>query len=130
MIYIIYKGVIMNTLYIIIAIVIIYFIASKYLSKGSKVISTTDLKLLMQDRNPDYYYIDVRTPGEFKKNKIKGFKNVPLNQLMDRLNQIPKDKKVVVICQSGARSTSACRQLVKSGYPDITNVRGGMNMWR
>lgn len=120
----------MDTLYIIIAIVIIYIIASKYLSKGSKVISTSDLKILMQEKNPDYFYVDVRTPGEFKSKKIKGFKNIPLNQLMDRLNQIPKEKKVIVICQSGSRSTSACRQLVKSGYTDITNVRGGMNMWR
>jgi len=120
----------MTTLYIIIAIVIIYFIASKYLSKGSQVISTSDLKSLMKEKNPDYFYMDVRTPGEFKRNKIKGFRNIPLNQLMNSLNQIPKDKKLIVICQSGSRSTSACRQLVKSGYPDVTNVRGGMNMWR
>lgn len=120
----------MDTLYIIIAIVIIYFIVSKYLSKGSQVISTADLKRLMQEKNPDYFYVDVRTPGEFKSNKIKGFKNIPLNQLASSLTQIPKDKKVIVICQSGARSTNACRQLIKSGYTDITNVRGGMNMWR
>lgn len=121
----------MDYAYIIIAAVVVFFIASRLMgASGSKSISTADLKTLISKKDLDYFYMDVRTPGEFKSNKIKGFKNIPLDQIKNRLTQIPQDKKVVVICQSGARSSAACRQLSKAGYKDITNVRGGMNMWR
>ena len=120
----------MDYVTIIIAVILVIFIASKLMGGSSKAISTADLKALIAKKEPDYFYMDVRTPGEFKSKKIKGFKNIPLDQIKNRLTQIPEDKKLVVICQSGARSSAACRQLAKAGYTDVTNVRGGMNLWR
>ena len=97
-------------------------------TKGVKQVSTTELKPLLNDRKR--FYLDVRTPAEFKGNHIKGFKNIPLQTLNSQLNQIPKDKEVLVICQSGMRSKQAVKVLKKAGYSNVTEVRGGMNAWR
>lgn len=92
-------------------------------------INVVELKEKM-DANPSgVFYLDVRTPMEFKTKSIKGFKNIPVDQVPNKLNQIPKNKEVVVICQSGARSSSAVRFLRSNGYENVINVTGGMGSW-
>ncbi len=93
--------------------------------KGVKTISTDALKGILNDK--DKVFIDVRTPGEYKSRNIRQFKNIPLGSDFSKL---PKDKEIVVICQSGMRSAQACKQLKKLGFENITNVRGGMSAWR
>lgn len=95
--------------------------------KGVTNISTTELKSKLPDNNNQF--VDVRTPGEFRGNHIKGFTNIPLQQLSERAErELSKDKEVVVICQSGMRSQKACSVLKTLGFK-VTNVRGGMNAW-
>lgn len=120
----------METLYILLAIIVLFFIFSKIMNRNIKQISTTALKDLLSSNKQNHLFIDVRTPNEFKSKKIKGFKNIPLDQLKNQLKQLPADRTIVIICQSGSRSSMAARQLLKSGYKNIINVRGGMNMWR
>lgn len=93
-------------------------------TKGVKTISTNELKAIINDKNK--VFIDVRTPREYKANGLKQFKNVPLGSDFSKL---PKDKEIVVICQSGMRSKQACGKLKKMGYTNITNVRGGMSAY-
>lgn len=114
----------------IILLLVVGYLAYKVFAptKGVKQVSTTELKPLLNDRKR--FYLDVRTPAEFKGNHIKGFKNIPLQTLNSQLNQIPKDKEVLVICQSGMRSKQAIKVLKKAGYSNVTEVRGGVNAWR
>jgi rhodanese-related sulfurtransferase len=95
--------------------------------KGIRNISTGQLKNELGDKTKQY--IDVRTPMEFKGRSIKGFKNIPVDQLSSKSTLLSKDKEVVVICQSGMRSTRAAKILKKQGFTKITNVRGGMSAW-
>lgn len=119
----------MDVLSIILLLVVGYLAYKMFApTKGVKQVSTTELKPLLNDRKR--FYLDVRTPAEFKGNHIKGFKNIPLQTLNSQLNQIPKDKEVLVICQSGMRSKRAVKVLKKAGYSNVTEVRGGMNAWR
>ncbi|MGX9805737.1 rhodanese-like domain-containing protein [Exiguobacterium acetylicum] len=119
----------MDVLSIILLLVVGYLAYKMFApTKGVKQVSTTELKPLLNDRKR--FYLDVRTPAEFKGNHIKGFKNIPLQTLNSQLNQIPKDKEVLVICQSGMRSKQAVKVLKKAGYTNVTEVRGGMNAWR
>lgn len=97
-------------------------------AKGIESISTEEMK--MQLGKKDKQYIDVRTPAEFKGNHIKGFKNIPLNELPERINELSKEKEVLVICQSGMRSSKASQLLKKNGFTAITNIRGGMSGYR
>lgn len=70
------------------------------------------------------YLIDVRTPGEFIAGKIPGAVNIPLDELRDRLNEIPKDKDLYVNCQVGLRGYLASRILCQNGIK-VKNVDGG-----
>lgn len=109
---------------IIIAVIILLFVFKMKSPKGVNAISTAQLKVILDDK--DKVFIDVRTPGEFKSRNIKQFKNIPLSSDFSKL---PKDKEIVVICQSGMRSSQACKQLKKLGYMNVTNVRGGMSAY-
>ena len=60
--------------------------------------------------------IDVRTPGEFQSGHYKGSKNIPLQNIEQKINEIKKyNKPVIVCCASGMRSASACSMLKKQG---------------
>ncbi len=93
-----------------------------------KSISTDDLKLELKKKN--IQFIDVRTPGEFEANRIKDFKNIPLNELPGRVSELDANKETYVICQSGMRSSKAASILKKNSFTNVINVRGGMGSYR
>lgn len=68
--------------------------------------------------------LDVRTPAEREKGCIPGTLHIPVDELRSRLDELPKDKSILVHCQSGVRSYIACRILAQHGF-DCTNVAGG-----
>ena len=74
-------------------------------------------------------FIDVREPGEYKSGHVPGFRNVPLGQIKNRLDELPKEAEVVLMCRSGARSMMAAKLLKKNGYQKIVNVSGGISQW-
>lgn len=113
--------------YVLLALVMFFIIRRILPAKGINNITTAELKNQLHDKNKQY--IDVRTPAEFKSNNIRGFKNIPLHQLPQKLNDLSKDKEVIVICQSGMRSNKASAILKKHGFTQVTNVRGGMSAW-
>ncbi|WP_107948733.1 rhodanese-like domain-containing protein [Lysinibacillus parviboronicapiens] len=110
--------------WIIIAIVIAFLVWRMKPTKGVQSISAAQLKNMLDDK--DKVFVDVRTPAEYKRGNIQQFKNIPLGSSFDKL---PQDKEIVVICQSGMRSSQACKQLKKQGFERVTNVRGGMNVY-
>ena len=72
--------------------------------------------------------LDTRTAGEYAQGHIEGFKNIPVDELRDRLNEVEKGKPVYVICQSGLRSYIASRVLEGSGY-EAYNFAGGFRFY-
>jgi glyoxylase-like metal-dependent hydrolase (beta-lactamase superfamily II)/rhodanese-related sulfurtransferase len=76
--------------------------------------------------------IDVREADEFTGSlgHIAGAKLVPLGSLMQRFSEIEKDKPVVVVCRSGARSAQATVMLKNAGFAKVANLAGGMLRWR
>ena len=55
---------------------------------------------------------------------------IPLDQLPDRLNEVPKDQAIVVVCRSGNRSADGRDILKDAGYSQVTSVDGGLTAWR
>ncbi|MDB5812263.1 MAG: beta-lactamase domain protein [Betaproteobacteria bacterium] len=76
--------------------------------------------------------IDVREANEFNGalGHIHGAKLIPLGALKQRLGEISRDKPVVTVCRSGARSAQAVVMLQKEGFREIANLHGGMLRWR
>ena len=72
--------------------------------------------------------LDTRTVKEFGHGHVPGFINIPVDELRERLEEIPKDKPVYVICQSGLRSYIAARILEGSGY-EAYNFSGGFRYY-
>lgn len=75
------------------------------------------------------YLVDVREPSEYADGHIEGAKLIPLGQLSNRLNELPKDREIVCVCASGNRSTTASKTLIQAGY-QVMNLQGGMFGWR
>lgn len=85
------------------------------------------LKDKLQD--DDYIVIDVRNQSEVDTGKIDGTSHIMLGTLQDRIEELPKDQKYAVHCQSGMRSAIAASILQANGYKDVTNVKGGYAAW-
>ena len=72
--------------------------------------------------------LDTRTVGEYSRGHIEGFRNIPVDELRERLDELDKSKPIYVICQSGLRSYIACRILAGNGY-DCYNFSGGFRFY-
>ena len=74
--------------------------------------------------------IDVREPWEFQSGHAKGAKNIPLGMFGKRLAEVPRNREILLICQSGNRSMTAASFLQKQGITQVYNVTGGTTVWR
>jgi len=90
-----------------------------------KEITPIELKKMM-DAHEDFQLIDVREEHEAEAANIGGLL-IPMGTVMDHLDEIPKDKKVVVHCRSGKRSATVIQALEQQhGYTNLYNLRGGI----
>ncbi len=76
-------------------------------------------------QNKGALILDVRTSTEYNLRHIEGAIHIPLHKLRDNLNQLPKDKPIIVHCQVGLRSYNACRILKARGFKNVYNLSGG-----
>jgi rhodanese-related sulfurtransferase len=76
--------------------------------------------------------IDVRNADEFAGGHLRDAKNIPLADLGNRIGELEKSKTrtVVVVCQSGARSEKAVRQLAAAGFAEVWSLDGGVAAWQ
>jgi rhodanese-related sulfurtransferase len=72
--------------------------------------------------------LDVRQPDEWQAGHAPGATFMPLGQVADRVDELPRDRRIVAICRSGARSGRATDFLVAQGL-DVVNLGGGMKAW-
>lgn len=79
---------------------------------------------------PDSAVLDVREPEEYRYGHVPGAVSLPQAELATRLAEVPRDRPVFVICESGMRSLRATQFLRQMGYARVTNVRGGTAAWR
>lgn len=73
--------------------------------------------------------LDVREPWEVDICRLEGAITIPLGQIPGSLDQIPKDRPVIVICHHGFRSANATAWLRAQGFSQATNLFGGIDAW-
>jgi len=76
------------------------------------------------------FFLDVRTQAEWDSVRIPNATLIPLDQLPARLNEVPKDQEIVVVCRSGNRSQTGRNILKQAGYDRVSSMSGGVNAWR
>jgi len=87
-----------------------------------------DIQELAQRREEGAVVVDVRNPDEYEQFRVPGARLIPLADVPERIDEIPDDETVYVICGSGGRSARAVEFLNKQGL-DTVNVRGGSRAW-
>jgi rhodanese-related sulfurtransferase len=73
--------------------------------------------------------IDVRAPREREQKHIAGSVAVPLNHLSESMEKLPKDRRLLVYCAGGYRSSIAASLLQRAGFSDVAEIAGGISAW-
>jgi rhodanese-related sulfurtransferase len=73
--------------------------------------------------------LDVREPNEFQAIRAEGAVLLPMSTFVSRMAELPKDREILVICQSGNRSAAVTGHLLRNGWTDVVNVAGGTTEW-
>ena len=97
-------------------IAVVLWFAYKWWNSKKVVAMLPDLK------KQGALFVDVRSAGEFASGNAPGTVNIPLNELGNRLGEIPKSSPIVLCCASGTRSGMAKLLLQKNGYQNVHNI--------
>jgi len=94
----------------------------------------TDLDILTYQSHRENSYehtlVDVRESWEFGMGHIPGALHIPLDELRERVDEIPTDKPVVIVCEHGIRSVIAAQFVAQRGHEGVYNLLGGTSEWR
>jgi rhodanese-related sulfurtransferase len=74
-------------------------------------------------------FIDVRTRAEWERGHIPGSRLIPLDDLPNRLDEVPRDEEIVVVCTLGPRSREGAAILRQAGFARVTCLSGGLLAW-
>lgn len=96
----------------------------------SNALTPTQATLLINRENAQI--IDVREHDDYVVGHLPESRHIPAGRLEERAGELDKfkDTPVILICQSGTRSTGACKQLAKLGFSKVHHLDGGINAWR
>jgi rhodanese-related sulfurtransferase len=98
------------------------------MSQSPLEVDVTTLKNF-QDQKQDFFLLDVREESEYRTAKIPGGTLIPMSQLPSRVNELPKDKPIIVHCHHGGRSMRATQWLRQNGFTQTSNLAGGIDAW-
>lgn len=117
--------------FIISLIVILVILMIALITIGStsyENINVSSLDKLMEE-NPKYHYVDVRTKEEFNQGHIAGFENIVDQTILNGQDAIKNDTTIVLICNSGNRSSTVAKYLSDKGY-EVINVKDGIKNYK
>jgi len=110
------------------ALLLLFSTALLFAQAPVKVLTADELKEMV-DAKAKFFFVDVREPKELEElGTLRGFVNIPLGQVAQRLSEIPKDQPILPACNRGVRASEAAAILLKNGYNVIGAV--GMLEWR
>lgn len=83
----------------------------------------------MRDKGEAFTLLDVREPHEVAICRIEGSTTIPMQQVPQRLGELPRDGAIVVMCHHGGRSRMVTNFLRQNGYGKAVNLKGGIDAW-
>jgi rhodanese-related sulfurtransferase len=100
------------------------FVAANLLRGDHPQISIEEFTVDADPMASGYFLLDVRAPEEFAAGSIPGATNIPIDELRDRIGELPGQRPIVAFCQVGQRGYLATRILQQAGF-DVVNLSGG-----
>ena len=91
-------------------------------------ISSREAKVLLE-KNKNIFLLDVRTPQENSQAKLPGTVLIPISEFERRVNEVPRNKTILVYCAVGSRSKPVAEFLAKNGYKEVYNMSDGLVGW-
>ncbi len=88
-----------------------------------------DAAFSLLDQRGDLFLLDVRTPGEYQQARLEGARLIPIDQLVKRIAELPKDRPILVYCAVGSRSAQVVNYLARRGFSELYNLYGGIYSW-
>jgi rhodanese-related sulfurtransferase len=92
-------------------------------------IDVTEAERRMREDPAGPLLVDVREANEFADVRAPGAVLLPMSSFAARAGELPRDRPLMVVCHLGGRSAAAAGFLIRSGWPDVVNVAGGMDAW-
>ena len=83
----------------------------------------------LRDAGRPLVFLDIREPGEIRHGHIAGATLIPMNEVPDRLAELPQDRVLIVYCAAGARSFGVAHYLREQGFPEAWSLVGGIGAW-
>ncbi|MFV0346590.1 MAG: FAD-dependent oxidoreductase [Bacteroidales bacterium] len=102
------------------------FYAENIMDNLVKTINSEDII----NRSPETLLIDVRTAAEYAQGAIEGAINIPVDEIRNKLDSIPKNKKIYLYCKAGMRGYIAARILKQNGLDEVYNLLGGYDLFK
>jgi rhodanese-related sulfurtransferase len=109
---------------------IVWMIAGGNSTGGSGLPAEISISEALAKKEAGAFILDVRQPDEWNEAHIQDATLIPLDQLPNRVNELPKDKEIVVVCRSGNRSAQGRDILLSAGFTNVTSMAGGLNQWK
>lgn len=116
-----------------IAAVVLAVLAFVVFSNGNKgnsaLAAEINAQTAKQKLDDGAFMLDVRTPEEWVEYHVDGAILIPLDELEARVNEVPSEREIVVICNSGNRSQVGRDILLNAGFTNVTSIAGGIQGW-
>lgn len=113
----------------VIAVIGVVVLSNNSSSAASGVSAEITVAEAAAKRSAGAFVLDVREPEEWNEYHIPGATLIPLGELASRVNEVPRDKEVVVVCRSGNRSQQGRDILKSAGVTRVTSMAGGLKEW-
>jgi rhodanese-related sulfurtransferase len=97
-------------------------------SHGIAEIAPAALKIRLDCAQPPLV-LDVRERWELQAARLPGTVDIPMNEVPQRLAELPRDREIVVMCHGGVRSLKVAHFLAQNGFSRLANLTGGINAW-
>ncbi len=105
------------------------FIYNSFFSPVEILTSEISVQEANDLRESGAYILDVREQYEWDEKHIPGATLIPLGELASRVDELPEDQEIVVVCRSGNRSQTGRDILIDAGFDSVTSMAGGINQW-
>ncbi|GAB4483593.1 MAG: hypothetical protein Kow0088_26890 [Anaerolineales bacterium] len=115
----------------VVAILVLYGIYQQiaYANRRNIRIPEIDVQQAYEKYQQGVFVLDVRQPEEWNEGHIPNATLIPLDQLAQRVDELPRDREIVVVCRSGNRSREGTLILLENGFKQVSSMAGGVTDW-